>query len=167
MLPVIGYRRRAWKMQFYAILTWPMQQCLVYPKRPRVRFHCASTLPRMESKSLPRSFPLKLLKSSVMWLGEKTDSHQFNVLIRLTLIEWFRFRPIASFRLVARVQALPRTRSGKTMRKALADFARNKTVNLPATIEDPTVFIDIRRAMNELGYATQAPSPLLGYKKRD
>lgn len=53
------------------------------------------------------------------------------------------------------------------MRKALADFARNKTVNLPATIEDPTVFIDIRRAMNELGYATQAPSPLLGYKKRD
>lgn len=57
------------------------------------------------------------------------------------------------------------------MRKALADFARNKTVNLPATIEDPTVFIDIRRAMNELGYATQAPSPLNnakpGYKKRD
>jgi len=75
--------------------------------------------------------------------------------------------PIASFRLVARVQALPRTRSGKTMRKALADFARNKTVNLPATIEDPTVFIDIRRALNELGYATQAPSPLVGYQRMD
>jgi propionyl-CoA synthetase len=53
------------------------------------------------------------------------------------------------------------------MRKALADFARNKTVNLPATIEDPSVFIDIRRALNELGYANSAPSPLLGYKKRD
>jgi propionyl-CoA synthetase len=80
----------------------------------------------------------------------------------------FQFQsPIASFRLVAKVQALPRTRSGKTMRKALADFARNKTVNLPATIEDPSVFIDIRRAMNELGYANSAPSPLLGYKKRD
>ncbi|KAG5674015.1 hypothetical protein PVAND_004008 [Polypedilum vanderplanki] len=74
--------------------------------------------------------------------------------------------PIASFKLVAKVQALPRTRSGKTMRKALADFARNKTVNLPATIEDPTVFIDIRRALNELGYANSAPSPLVGYKKR-
>lgn len=51
------------------------------------------------------------------------------------------------------------------MRKALADFARNKTVNLPATIEDPSVFIDIRRALNELGYATCAPSPLVGCKK--
>lgn len=68
---------------------------------------------------------------------------------------------------MAKVQALPRTRSGKTMRKALADFARNKTVNLPATIEDPTVFIDIRRALNELGYATSAPSPLYAVKKRD
>ncbi|CAG9809214.1 unnamed protein product [Chironomus riparius] len=75
--------------------------------------------------------------------------------------------PIASFRLVAKVQALPRTRSGKTMRKALADFARNKTVNLPATIEDPSVFIDIRRALNELGYANSAPSPLYAVKKRD
>jgi len=53
------------------------------------------------------------------------------------------------------------------MRKALSDFARNKTVNLPATIEDPSVFIDIRRALNELGYATSAPSPLVGYRKRD
>lgn len=79
----------------------------------------------------------------------------------------FNFSPIASFRLAAKVQALPRTRSGKTMRKALADFARNKTVNLPATIEDPSVFIDIRRALNELGYATCAPSPLVGCKKAD
>lgn len=53
------------------------------------------------------------------------------------------------------------------MRRALADFAGNKTVNLPATIEDPTVFIDIRRALNELGYATSAPSPLVGYNKTD
>lgn len=60
------------------------------------------------------------------------------------ILFWFNSRPIASFKLVARVQALPRTRSGKTMRKALSDFARNKTVNLPATIEDPTVFIDVR-----------------------
>lgn len=53
------------------------------------------------------------------------------------------------------------------MRKSLADFARNKTVNLPATIEDPSVFIDIRRALNELGYATCAPSPLVGCKKTE
>lgn len=52
------------------------------------------------------------------------------------------------------------------MRRALADFARNKSVKLPATIEDPTVFKDIRRALNELGYAKFAPLPALeNFKK--
>ncbi|XP_059621935.1 acyl-CoA synthetase short-chain family member 3, mitochondrial isoform X2 [Phlebotomus argentipes] len=73
--------------------------------------------------------------------------------------------PIAAFRLVARVQALPRTRSGKTMRKSMADFARNKQVVLPATIEDATVFTDIRRALQELGYAMTAPDPVLSMRK--
>lgn len=70
--------------------------------------------------------------------------------------------PIAAFRLVAGVAALPRTRSGKTMRKSMADFARNKAVVLPATIEDATVFTDIRRALRELGYAQTAPEPCVG-----
>jgi propionyl-CoA synthetase len=74
-------------------------------------------------------------------------------------------RPIASFRLVGKVQSLPRTRSGKTMRKSLSDFARNKTVKLPATIEDASVFTDIRRALNELGYALSAPMPSLEFRK--
>ncbi|XP_055377836.1 acyl-CoA synthetase short-chain family member 3, mitochondrial isoform X2 [Condylostylus longicornis] len=69
--------------------------------------------------------------------------------------------PIASFRLAAKVEGLPRTRSGKTMRKAMADFAKNEEVTLPATIEDPTVFSDIRRALQELGYAMTAPNPIL------
>lgn len=53
------------------------------------------------------------------------------------------------------------------MRKAMADFARNKIVNLPATIEDPSVFVDIRRALQELGYATSAPDPQLSSRMRD
>lgn len=69
--------------------------------------------------------------------------------------------PIASFRLVAPVNALPRTRSGKTMRKAMADFAKNQLVVLPATIEDPSVFVDIRRALQELGYAMNTPEPIV------
>lgn len=73
--------------------------------------------------------------------------------------------PIAAFRLVGRVDGLPRTRSGKTMRKAMADFAANKTVILPATIEDVEVFDDIRRALQELGYAMNAPMPVIGTKK--
>lgn len=70
--------------------------------------------------------------------------------------------PIAAFRLAANVAALPRTRSGKTMRKSMADFARNKEVVLPATIEDASVFTDIRRALRELGYAQTAPVPCVG-----
>lgn len=73
--------------------------------------------------------------------------------------------PIASFKLVAQVDNLPRTRSGKTMRKSMADLARNKTVILPATIEDATVFIDIKRALQELGYAQTAPDPQLSTRK--
>ncbi|XP_037925033.1 acyl-CoA synthetase short-chain family member 3, mitochondrial [Hermetia illucens] len=73
--------------------------------------------------------------------------------------------PIASFRLVAAVETLARTRSGKTMRKAMADFAANKSVILPATVEDATVFKDIRRALQELGYAMNAPDPVVGMKR--
>ncbi|XP_005178117.2 acyl-CoA synthetase short-chain family member 3, mitochondrial [Musca domestica] len=74
--------------------------------------------------------------------------------------------PIASFRLVAPVKALPRTRSGKTMRKAMADFAKNELVVLPATIEDPSVFIDIRRAMQCLGHAMNTPEPVVAVNKK-
>eukprot|EP00099_Drosophila_melanogaster_P013173 NP_001287502.1 uncharacterized protein Dmel_CG6432, isoform B [Drosophila melanogaster] len=69
--------------------------------------------------------------------------------------------PIAAFRLVTSVNNLPRTRSGKTMRKAMADFARNERVVLPATIDDASVFIEIRRALNQLGYAMTAPDPIV------
>lgn len=51
------------------------------------------------------------------------------------------------------------------MRKAMADFARNKQVILPGTVEDPTVFKEIRRALQELGYAMSAPEPHLAQRK--
>lgn len=51
------------------------------------------------------------------------------------------------------------------MRKAMADFARNKQVILPGTVEDPTVFQDVRRALQELGYAMTAPDPHLAIRK--
>lgn len=47
----------------------------------------------------------------------------------------------------------------------MADFARNKQVILPGTIDDPTVFKDIRRALQELGYASTAPDPILATRK--
>lgn len=72
--------------------------------------------------------------------------------------------PIAAFRLVAPVEALPRTRSGKTMRRVMADFAKNQLVEIPSTIEDPTVFGGLRQALQTLGYAMNAPDPTLTTK---
>lgn len=38
--------------------------------------------------------------------------------------------PIASFKIAAAVRALPRTRSGKIIRKSIADLARSKLVKV-------------------------------------
>lgn len=38
--------------------------------------------------------------------------------------------PVAAFKLAAAVRALPLTRSGKIMRKSIADLARNKLKNV-------------------------------------
>ena len=40
--------------------------------------------------------------------------------------------PVAAFKLVTAVDALPKTRSGKTARKSIADLARNKKVSASA-----------------------------------
>lgn len=91
----------------------------------------------------------------------RDETAKLSTKISVELIKIIRevIGPIASFRLVAPVNALPRTRSGKTLRKAMSEFARNKQVILPATVEDPAVFQDIRRALQELGYAQTAPEP--------
>lgn len=47
----------------------------------------------------------------------------------------------------------------------MADFARNKQVILPGTIEDTSVYKDIRRALQELGYAKVAPEPQIMARK--
>jgi propionyl-CoA synthetase len=67
--------------------------------------------------------------------------------------------PIASFNKAAAVDGLPRTRSGKTLRKSIADLARSKLVKLPGTIEDSSVYRDIKRVLRTMGYARNAPDP--------
>lgn len=42
----------------------------------------------------------------------------------------------------------------------MADFARNKQIILPGTIEDPSVFVGIREALQKLGFARTAPDPI-------
>ena len=46
---------------------------------------------------------------------------------------------VASFRLVDVVAALPKTRSGKILRKTMRGIADGRDEPLPSTIEDPAV----------------------------
>ncbi|XP_068619643.1 acyl-CoA synthetase short-chain family member 3, mitochondrial [Battus philenor] len=69
--------------------------------------------------------------------------------------------PIAAFRKAVAVPALPRTRSGKALRGAIAKLARSQLVKLPATIEDASVFGEIKIALQKCGYAIDAPDPVI------
>lgn len=46
--------------------------------------------------------------------------------------------PVAAFKLVDAVEALPKTRSGKTARKSIADLARGKKVAVYAQLNKPS-----------------------------
>lgn len=67
--------------------------------------------------------------------------------------------PIASFRTAAAVRGLPRTRSGKIIRKSIANLARSKFVKISSTIEDASVYREIKEVLQKLGYAKLAPDP--------
>ena len=63
--------------------------------------------------------------------------------------------PVAAFRRVTSVSGLPKTRSGKTARKSISDLATGKKVKIPPTIEDTSVYDNIREELERLGYKTQ------------
>ena len=60
---------------------------------------------------------------------------------------------VASFRHVAIVQRLPKTRSGKILRGTMRRIADAEPHEIPATIDDPAILEEIRTALRELGYA--------------
>ena len=60
--------------------------------------------------------------------------------------------PVAAFRHVAVVQALPKTRSGKTLRGILQKIADGVDYRLPGTIEDEAPVAACAEALGTLGY---------------
>jgi propionyl-CoA synthetase len=52
--------------------------------------------------------------------------------------------PVAAFRDVSVVAALPKTRSGKILRKTMRDIADGRPESVPSTIEDATVLDGLR-----------------------
>ncbi|MDI2029468.1 propionyl-CoA synthetase [Saccharopolyspora sp. TS4A08] len=55
--------------------------------------------------------------------------------------------PVAAFRDVAVVDGLPKTRSGKILRKSMREIADRGDTNVPSTIEDPSVLDQLRPAL--------------------
>ncbi|WP_283162153.1 propionyl-CoA synthetase [Vreelandella venusta] len=68
--------------------------------------------------------------------------------------------PIACFKQVLVVNRLPKTRSGKILRKLLRNIADGKSFGIPSTIDDPTSLEDVHAAMRErsVGASEQAKS---------
>ncbi|MFG6666610.1 AMP-binding protein [Halomonas sp. HNIBRBA4712] len=57
--------------------------------------------------------------------------------------------PVAAFKQVLIVSRLPKTRSGKILRKLLRTLADGKPFTVPSTIDDPTSLEDVQSAMQE------------------
>ncbi len=60
--------------------------------------------------------------------------------------------PVASFKQAAVVERLPKTRSGKIVRKTICRIADGLAWTMPATIEDPLALDEIAAALCGLGY---------------
>ncbi len=61
--------------------------------------------------------------------------------------------PVAAFKLACVVDRLPKTRSGKILRRTMVAIADGEEFKMPATIDDPAVLDEIREALQGLGYA--------------
>jgi len=59
---------------------------------------------------------------------------------------------LACFREAAVVKALPKTRSGKTLRSTMRKIVDGKDYVVPSTIDDPSVLDIIAEAAKTIGY---------------
>ena len=60
--------------------------------------------------------------------------------------------PVASFKVAAIVERLPKTRSGKVLRGTMRRIADGEHYTVPPTIDDPVILDEIEQTLAELGY---------------
>lgn len=63
---------------------------------------------------------------------------------------------IACLEKIIVVARLPKTRSGKVLRRCIRDMAAGNPINVPATIEDASVLTDIEAVLQKEGLIPQA-----------
>ncbi|MFZ1400687.1 MAG: propionyl-CoA synthetase [Candidatus Promineifilaceae bacterium] len=66
-----------------------------------------------------------------------------------------RIGPVASFKIAAVVERLPKTRSGKVLRGTMKKIADGEAYRVPATIDNPAILAEIAADLAELGYPHQ------------
>ena len=88
---------------------------------------------------------LVVLKSGV------TRTHED---IKADLVRMVRDRigPVASFKKVAIVDRLPKTRSGKVLRATMRKIADGQEYSVPPTIDDPAILDEVTDALRSIGY---------------
>jgi propionyl-CoA synthetase len=67
-----------------------------------------------------------------------------------------RIGPVAAFKLAVVVDRLPKTRSGKILRKVMAQIADGAEWKMPATVDDPAIMGEIEAAVGALGYPARS-----------
>ena len=60
--------------------------------------------------------------------------------------------PVASFKMAVIIESLPKTRSGKILRGAMLKIANGEEFKVPATIDDPSILEEIKKALIDLDY---------------
>jgi propionyl-CoA synthetase len=86
----------------------------------------------------------------VLKLGVGRSEHE--IVAELIRLVREKIGPVASFKLAAVVNRLPKTRSGKIVRGTIKKMADGVEYRVPPTIEDATVLDEIRVNLNALGY---------------
>jgi propionyl-CoA synthetase len=64
--------------------------------------------------------------------------------------------PVAAFKKVIVVDRLPKTRSGKILRRTMVQIADGEEFRMPATIDDPAIIDEIRDAVTQHGLGKRA-----------
>ncbi len=88
------------------------------------------------------------------FIVKKSDSEHDNDSIKHELVKHMReaLGAVAVFKLIAVVEKLPKTRSGKILRATMRAMADDEPYDMPATIEDPHTLEVIKDGLRELGY---------------
>ena len=60
--------------------------------------------------------------------------------------------PVASFKMALIIERLPKTRSGKILRGTMLKIANGEKFKVPATIDDPSILEEIKKALTDLDY---------------